>query len=50
MKKIKNARLKFTKESPEARKKRVSSGVQFRAYVIPNKKKRDIIRKYEEDN
>ena len=40
MKKKKSLLLKFTKETPEARKKRVSSGVKFRATVFENKKKR----------
>jgi len=40
MKKKKSPLLKLTKETPEARKKRVSSGVKFRAAVIEDKKKR----------
>ena len=40
MKKKKSPLLKFTKETPEARKKRVSSGVNFRAAVFENKRKR----------
>ena len=30
----------YTKETPEARKKRVSSGVKFRAVVFESKKKK----------
>jgi len=40
MKKKKPTILSLTKETPEARKKRVSSGVRFRAAVFENKKKR----------
>lgn len=40
MKKKKSTLIKLTKESPEARKKRVSSGVKFRAVVIENKKRK----------
>ena len=40
MKKKKSPKLDLTKETPEARKKRVSSGLKFRAVVIENKKKR----------
>ena len=39
MKKKKSPLLKITKETPEARKKRVSSGIKFRAAVFENKKK-----------
>jgi hypothetical protein len=40
MKKKKSPLLKLIKETPEARKKRVSSGVKFRAAVCEDKKKR----------
>lgn len=40
MKKKKSALLKLAKESPEARKKRVSSGVKLRAVVIESKKRK----------
>lgn len=40
MKKSKSPLLKLTKESPETRKKRVSSGIKFRAAVIDNKKRK----------
>ena len=40
MKKKKSPLLKLTKETPEARKKRVSSGVKFRAAVMKNKKRK----------
>ena len=40
MKKKKSPLLDLTKETPEARKKRVSSGVKFRGVVFENKKKR----------
>ena len=40
MKKSKSPLLKITKETPEARKKRVSSGVVFRAVVFEDKRKR----------
>jgi hypothetical protein len=39
MKKKKSPLLKITKETPEARKKRVSSGIKFRAAVFENRKK-----------
>jgi hypothetical protein len=40
MKKVKSPLLKFTKETPEARKKRVSSGVVLRAAVFEDRRKR----------
>jgi hypothetical protein len=40
MKKKKSPLLNLTKETPKARKKRVSSGIQFRTAVFENKKKR----------
>ena len=40
MKKEKSPFLKLTKETPEARKKRVSSGVKFRAAVIEDKRRK----------
>ena len=40
MKKKKSILLKLTKESPEARKNRVSSGVKFRAAVIEDKRRK----------
>lgn len=40
MKKKKSPLLKIAKESPEARKKRVSSGAKFRPVVTPNKKRK----------
>jgi hypothetical protein len=40
MKKKKSPLLSLTKETPKAHKKRVSSGIQFRAAVFANKKKR----------
>ena len=40
MKKKKPDILKLTKETPEARKKRVSSGVKFRASVIKDKRRK----------
>ena len=40
MKKKKLPILKFTKETPEARKHRISSGVKFRAVIFENKKRR----------
>lgn len=42
MKKKKSKLLKITKETPEARKKRVSSGVKFRTAVFENKKRRHL--------
>ena len=39
MKKKKSKLLKITKETPEARKKRVSSGIKFRTAVFKDKKK-----------
>ena len=51
MKKKKSPLIKLTKESPKARKERVSSGIKFRAVVIENKKKKmqDKLADYEED-
>ena len=40
MKKKKSDLIKLTKETPEARKKRVSSGVKFRAAVFEDKKRK----------
>ena len=40
MKKKKSPLLKLIKESPETRKKRVSSGVKFRASVIEDKRRK----------
>ena len=40
MKKKKSPLLRLTKETPEDRKKRVSSGIHFRAAVFENKKRR----------
>ena len=40
MKKKKSNLIKLTKETPNARKKRVSSGVKFRAAVFENKKRK----------
>ena len=40
MKKKKSPLLKLTKETPQARKERVSSGVRMRAAVIDNKKRK----------
>jgi len=40
MKKKKSPLLKITKETPEARKQRVSSGVKFRVAVFENKKRK----------
>jgi len=39
MKKKKSPLLKLTKETPQARKKRASSGVKFRAAVFVDKRK-----------
>ena len=51
MKKKKSPLIKLTKESPKARKERVSSGIKFRAAVFEDKKKKakDKITDYEED-
>jgi len=40
MKKKKSPLLKLTKETPKTRKKRVSSGVKFRAAVIDDKRRK----------
>jgi len=40
VKKKKLAILKYTKETPEARKKRISSGVKFRAAVFEDKRRK----------
>ena len=52
MKKKKSNLIKITKESPETRKKRVSSGVKFRAAVFEDKRKKlqDKINEEEEQN
>ena len=39
MKKKKSSLIKFTKETKDERRQRVSSGVKFRAVVFGNKKK-----------
>lgn len=53
MKKKKSPLLKITKETPEARKNRVSSGVKFRAAVFEDKKHKQRTKNkkfsYEED-
>ena len=50
MKKHKSKLLKFAKETPEARKQRVSSGKKFRAAVFVDKRKqlRDNLIDFEE--
>jgi len=40
MKKKKSRLLKLTKETPEAREKRVASGVKFRASVFRDKRRK----------
>ena len=40
MKKKKPTIIKYTKETPEARKKRVSSGIKFRATVFEDKRRK----------
>jgi len=40
MKKIKSPLLKITKETPQAHKKRVASGVKFRAVVFEDKRRK----------
>ena len=40
MKKNKSSKIEYTKETPEARKKRVSSGVGFRAAVFEDKRRK----------
>jgi len=40
MKKKKSSQIKYTKETPEARHKRVSSGVKFRAAVFEDKRRK----------
>ena len=40
MKKKKSKLLKITKETPEARKQRVSSGVRFRSAIFADKKRK----------
>jgi len=40
MKRKKTVKLKITKETPEARYKRVSSGVKFRAVVFEDKRRK----------
>jgi len=40
MKKKESLKLKSTKETPDARKKRASSGVKFRAVVFEDKRRK----------
>jgi hypothetical protein len=40
MKKKKSPLLKLTKETPEARKKRASGGIKFRAVVFKDKRRK----------
>jgi len=40
MKKKKSPLLKYVKETPEARKKRVSSGVSFRSTIFKDKRRK----------
>jgi len=40
MKNKKSPLIKLTKETPEARKKRVSSGVKFRAAIFKDKRRK----------
>ena len=40
MKKKVSPKMKYTKETPEARKKRVTSGVKFRAAVFEDKRRK----------
>ena len=40
MKKSKSLLIQITKETPEARKKRVSSGVKFRAAIFNDKRRK----------
>jgi hypothetical protein len=47
MKKKKSSLINLTKETPETRKKRVSSGISFRAAVFDNKKKKLREKQYE---
>jgi hypothetical protein len=47
MKKKKSSLLRIIKETPETRKKRVSSGVTFRAAVFENKKKKFLDKRYD---
>jgi len=50
MKKKKSKLIKLTKESPEARKKRVSSGVKFRASVFEDKRRKQQDKKKDYDD
>jgi hypothetical protein len=47
MKKKKPSLLRIIKETPETRKKRVSSGISFRAAVFENKKKKLRVKQYD---
>ena len=40
MKKKISQKIKYTKETPEARKKRVTNGVKFRAAVFEDKRRK----------
>ena len=40
MKKYKSPKLKYSKETPEARYRRVSSGAKFRAVVFEDKRRK----------
>lgn len=51
MKNRKSKLLMLTKETPEERKKRVSSGVKYRTAVFENKKRRQKLKiDYHEEN
>ena len=49
MKKRKPRTIKITKESPEERKKRLSSGVKFRATVFESKKRKLLQKIYDRE-
>jgi len=40
MNKKKSPKLKYIKETPEARKKRISSGVKFRSVIFEDKRRK----------
>jgi len=40
MKKKESLKIKYTKETPETRKKRVTNGVKFRAAVFEDKRRK----------
>jgi len=49
MKKKKPTQIKYTKETPESRKKRASSGVRFRTAVFEDKRRKLLDKQIEDE-